>query len=162
LRIKKPVPQIQDNDRELDYVLEALDTLHLKFYNCIKEKDMEGANVCKILPRIKQRVLEGVYLVFSGVFPLGRDPSNHELWISAAMFGAVCQSEINELTTHVIATKVGTVKVNKAIERKLWIVKPEWFNVINQGYLNRYHSGVVRKKKIISLMTLFFLILTKK
>jgi RNA polymerase II subunit A-like phosphatase len=113
---------MQDNDNELESLSEALDTLHLKFYSQINQQPQ----VAQILPTIKQRVLAGCRIVFSGVFPLGKDPIYHELWISAIKFGAIAQLDIDETSTHLIAAKVGTVKCKKALEMKMWIVKPEW------------------------------------
>ncbi|KAJ2847913.1 CTD phosphatase Fcp1, partial [Coemansia brasiliensis] len=76
----------------------------------------------------KQRVLEGVTLVFSGVFPIdpgAPPPQQTELWWRAQSFGARCELEITDQTTHVVAGRIGTEKVNAARRRHRESTSPE-------------------------------------
>jgi RNA polymerase II subunit A-like phosphatase len=60
-------------------------------------------DVAEIMPRIKNDVLRGAVVVFSGIIPLGVDvlSSDFALWISS--FGAEVTTNVNRRTTHVIA-----------------------------------------------------------
>ena len=59
-----------------------------------------------IITELKREVLKGVSIVFSGFCPSNVDPSTTPHWISAEKYGAVCQANITETTTHLIAHKV--------------------------------------------------------
>ena len=120
-------PALVDNDRDLVFLEKVLINLHSTFYEKMDQNLVQQADVRVILPSIKNKILRGVKILFSGVIPLGMDPKAHDMWRHATLFGATCETELNDQVTHVIASKTGTAKVNNA--RKLphvWIVKPEW------------------------------------
>jgi RNA polymerase II subunit A-like phosphatase len=124
---QKPKPVMVDDDRDLLYIENALDTLHKRFYEIVDQGGDEP-DVRTILPVIKLQVLLDVHLVFSGIIPLGQNPESHELWIMATQFGAKCYTELDSQVTHVIAKKVGTAKVRQAQELEyVWVVKVEWY-----------------------------------
>ena len=78
-------------------------------------------DVKKVMPAMKQRVLGGVMMVFSGILPLGLDVMTHDLTRWSTSFGAQLVEKVTDKATHVIASRVGTAKVNKA--RKMSNVK---------------------------------------
>jgi RNA polymerase II subunit A-like phosphatase len=98
----KPRPILADNDTDLLHLSKALITLHKQFYTPSRSKP----DIRSILPSLKTPILAGCNLVFSGIIPLGIDPSKSDIWILATQFGARCDLEINSPTTHLIAKKV--------------------------------------------------------
>lgn len=103
--IPKARPILADNDQDLKHLSNALSKLHLEYFKT-NASGTAKADVAKILPSLKINVLKGVHLVFSGIIPLGVDPSHQEVWILATHFGAKCYMEITPMTTHLIAKKV--------------------------------------------------------
>ena len=85
-------------------------------------------DIKKLMPPMKQRVLRGVTIVYSGVLPLGTDVMRADMTRWANSFGAQVVEKLTEKTTHVIAARAGTAKVNKA--RKLSNVK-----IVGTGWL---------------------------
>lgn len=55
---------------------------------------------------MRLKTLNGAHIVFSSVIPLDTKPETTEIWKVAHMFGARCYTELNNLTTHVVAAKV--------------------------------------------------------
>jgi len=84
-------------------------------------------SVADILQEHRKDVLAGVNIVFSRVFPIHTDPTNHPLWTLAEDFGAKCSPTLTEETTHVVAAARTTDKVKEAIKRgNIRIVSPQW------------------------------------
>ncbi|KAI9886649.1 MAG: hypothetical protein M1823_001563 [Watsoniomyces obsoletus] len=80
-----------------------------------------------IMPPMKQSVLNGVRLVFSGVLPLGTDVQRSDIALWAKSFGAHVSEHVNRRTTHVIAGRNRTNKVRQAARRAhISIVTPFW------------------------------------
>ena len=135
---------LQDDDRELERVLTVLESVHEEYYSA-SEADR---NVEHIIPRMKEQVLPGCNIVFSGVIPLDQDTTRYEIsirhtadpiadvpvcraeiWRLALQFGATCANVLQTRTTHVVAAKNGTSKVNQARRRKgVHIVSPSWLD----------------------------------
>lgn len=57
---------------------------------------------------LRRKVLDGEYVVFSGIFPLGIDPSLHWLYKMTEKFGAVIKDQVDDRTTVVVAAIPGT------------------------------------------------------
>jgi RNA polymerase II subunit A-like phosphatase len=94
---------------------------------------------------MKSEVLQGCNIVFSGVIPLDKAPETcvfyylisacclslfyirSEVWQLAEQFGATCSHDLSRRTTHVIAARKGTSKVNSAQRRReISIVSLSW------------------------------------
>lgn len=71
-----------------------------------------GISVGKILKSMKQHVLRGCNITFSGLIPLN-DPAPHlqPLWRLAASLGGNISIEISSKTTHLVCTNATTSKV---------------------------------------------------
>ncbi|KAJ1673793.1 CTD phosphatase Fcp1 [Spiromyces aspiralis] len=83
-------------------------------------------DVTNILPIMKNAVLQDCRFVFSAVIPINPGmppPHRSDIWRWATEFGAECQLEIDDSTTHVVAGKPGTEKVHQA--RRLNIRDPK-------------------------------------
>ncbi|KAG0054606.1 Carboxy-terminal domain (CTD) phosphatase [Gryganskiella cystojenkinii] len=128
-KIKKPV--LDDNDDELRRVLEILENIHEEFYDA-RERFQQGesrkdAAVETIMGKMKNSVLQGVNILFSGVIPQGDVQEKAEIWRRAVTFGAECSTDLNRHVTHVVAAKAGTGKVTQARRQgNVTIVRPEW------------------------------------
>jgi RNA polymerase II subunit A C-terminal domain phosphatase len=83
-------------------------------------------DVKKILPPMKLKVLSGVTIVYSGVFPLGTDIHKTEQSIWAKTFGATVTDKISRDVTHLIASRPGTAKVKQAAKRGIKVVSLQW------------------------------------
>ncbi|KAL6710452.1 CTD phosphatase Fcp1 [Coniothyrium glycines] len=142
---------LNDNDRGLEIIEKNLNLVHQTFYDeYIKAKavpaggrvsELKGQkspkkrlpndiipDVTTIMPRIKEEVLDGAVVVFSGIIPLGVDvqTSDFAMWIKS--FGAEVSTSVNRRTTHVIANPDRkTTKVKKAARfPHIKIVNPDW------------------------------------
>jgi RNA polymerase II subunit A-like phosphatase len=83
-------------------------------------------DVKKVMPLMKQRILTGVKIVFSGVLPLGTDVQNADISTWAKSFGASIADKIARDVTHVIAVRPGTAKVKQAVKRGIKVVGTPW------------------------------------
>ncbi|KAJ2550355.1 CTD phosphatase Fcp1 [Coemansia sp. RSA 1933] len=116
----KPVrrPHLVDNDRELITIQDVLVQLHKEYYATLDPNhELPPPDVARILSMKKGAVLNGANLAFTGVFlinPGSPPPQRTDLWIWAQNFGARCELETSDHTTHVIAGKPGTEKVHAA------------------------------------------------
>ncbi|KAJ3750888.1 hypothetical protein DFH05DRAFT_1519055 [Lentinula detonsa] len=137
---------LENNDLELRRVNEILSEIHYKFFNAYdarskkpeepSQKRKSGSSksnkplydVTRIIPEMRSEVLKGVHLLFSSVIPLDTRPESTEIWRMANMFGAKCSTELTPETTHVVAAKRGTVKVDAARRRgNIKVVWLAWF-----------------------------------
>jgi len=98
---------------------------------------MKIPDLKEIIPETRKHVLKGVNIVFSGVVPTNVQLEKSRPYLLARALGAnVCKEVIFESegsplerTTHVVAAKFGTAKVNKALKRpKIFIVNPFWLD----------------------------------
>ncbi|KAJ3215454.1 Carboxy-terminal domain (CTD) phosphatase [Dinochytrium kinnereticum] len=128
-------PVLVDSDAELTYVERVLSDVHARFYEALERQNAspggagrgEEADVRVLMKGMREGILEGVKIVFSGVIPKEMDVRRHEAWRTATSLGAVCVDSINREVTHVVAAKAGTAKVNKAKQyRNIHIVSPQW------------------------------------
>lgn len=123
---------LHDDDEELTQLESILKEIHTRFFDAIKENLQTEADVKHVIPFMKERILGGTHLAFSGLIPLGVAPQSVELVRMATSFGADVQEQVDRKTTHLVAAKAGTLKVNKVQElnrrdgRKIEIVRPEW------------------------------------
>ncbi|KAF2268462.1 hypothetical protein CC78DRAFT_455070 [Lojkania enalia] len=142
---------LHDDDRGLEVIEENLRRVHRAFYDEYQKKRVgpQGGRIAELrgekspkkrvledfvpdvkilMPRIKQQVLGGCTVVFSGIIPLGMDvqASDFALWVKS--FGADVSLNVNRQTTHVIANPDRkTTKVKKAARYShIKIVNAEW------------------------------------
>ncbi|KAJ1756029.1 CTD phosphatase Fcp1 [Coemansia sp. RSA 1591] len=131
---------LTDRDRELMILETVLIKIHSQYYEQLDQPSTQSLpDLADILSAEKQHVLRGMTIVFSAVFPIGAGalpPHQNELWWRAQSFGARCELEITDKTTHVVAGKPGTEKVHAARRKHARtqtpeanvpiVVKPKW------------------------------------
>ncbi|KAJ1719339.1 CTD phosphatase Fcp1 [Coemansia erecta] len=109
--------RLVDNDRELFTLQNVLSDLHKSYYAALGDShEPPLPDVARLLSNVKHRVLDGVTIVFTAVFPINHNtpPHRSDLWLWATSFGARCELELSPRTTHVVAGKPGTEKVHLA------------------------------------------------
>lgn len=108
------------NDHELKRVEEILTEIYSDFYDAYDSRS-PGAetmplqcDVPLLIQEIKDQVLSGCVIVFTGVIAINQKPQDSEIWQNAEAFGAQCQVELDERVTHCVIGSVGTEKMRKA------------------------------------------------
>ncbi|GAB7350968.1 hypothetical protein MBLNU459_g1467t2 [Dothideomycetes sp. NU459] len=145
---------LQDTDNELEYLQQSLQSIHRAFFDDYERglSGLPGGRIAELRPgshkkrsvddlgnlpdvsgimaTMKQKILKGVHLVFSGVVPLGVDIHSHDLAIWSKSFGATISENITKRTTHVIASpQRRTAKVRHAAK------KPDRIKIVTQDWL---------------------------
>ena len=87
--------------------------VHAEYFRLLSSGHSEP-NVGSILCGIRKRVLSGVVILFSGVFPRGETaPHRKDIWIMAESLGAQCRcGELTDDITHVLGVKA-TLKMRQ-------------------------------------------------
>ncbi|KAL8973260.1 MAG: hypothetical protein Q9183_000060 [Haloplaca sp. 2 TL-2023] len=146
---------LEDHDRQLEYLERSLRLVHEKYFEQYSQPpapqqggrvaELRGSkrkqplvdtsdlaavpDVKSIMPSLKYAVLQGVFMVLSGVVPLGWDVQSSDLAMWARSFGASIENNITRKTTHLVAARNRTAKVRQALKRgkgKVKIVSPQW------------------------------------
>ena len=99
-----------------------MEDIHAEFYGHAADGTRD---VKAIIRSRREKVLEGVTIVFSGVIPRGLRAESFELWRLSEMFGATCSHEIAG-ATHLVTIRNDTDKVLQAMEAGLHIINPQW------------------------------------
>lgn len=123
-------------DDYLLYLEEILVSVHKTYYdmhNKMKKDKQKGIPDLKmVVPYVRSKVLNKTNIVFSSIIPTNCVPEGHYLWTLAESLGAQVTRELElekseQRTTHVVASKQGTVKVNLARRHKgMHIVSLDW------------------------------------
>lgn len=147
--VKEQTDADVDHDDYLLHLEEILQRIHTEFYNDYDQKKKhltEGEQIAlpdlkEIVPRVRRKVLHGVNIVFSGVIPTNIPAEKSKLYTVAKALGANVSNDVTfegsplERTTHVVASKHGTAKVNKALKsKKIWIVNPMWLYTCSERW----------------------------
>lgn len=120
--------EIEDPDDYLIYLEDILKKIHHKFYEAYdKMESGDVPDLKKVIPEVRSRVLEGCKLVFSGLVPTRTKLEHSKAYQVARSLGAVVTQDIEAESTHLVAVRPGTVKVNAGKKKKnLKIVTPDW------------------------------------
>ena len=136
----------EDTDDYLLYLEDILDRIHKKFYELYDEKlkykseneQIRLPDLKDVIPQVRSTTLAGCNIVFSGVIPTNTPIERSREYLVARSLGATIGRSVIvdgsplENTTHVVAAKMGTAKVNAALKaskkRKVYIVNPLWLS----------------------------------
>lgn len=124
--------EIEDTDDYLLYLEDILRTIHRAYYDLDDQykasaKPTNVPDLKTVVPYVKRKVLQGVNIVFSGVVPTQIPLERSRPYLVARSLGATVSDRVDITTTHLIAARLGTAKVNDARRQKgVMIVTPDW------------------------------------
>lgn len=110
---------------------EILEECHSRFFNSPDARGMSEdarlyppgsifrapADVKRILASIRRDVLRDCVITFTGVIPIGVDPSTAPEWMLAQRLGAKCSAEyVNGYTTHLVASPHRSAPTQKCVD----------------------------------------------
>ena len=135
----------EDEDDYLYYLEDILKRIHTTFFQMYESNDKKDKqpDLKTIIPYIRKKVLKGVNILFSGVIPTNYTLEKSRAYTVAKALGAKVhtvfvskeQAKEGEQTTHVVAMRQGTQKVNQAAKHKdVFIVKPDWLWSCNERW----------------------------
>ncbi|KRT84510.1 hypothetical protein AMK59_1798 [Oryctes borbonicus] len=127
-KIEDEYLDVEDPDDYLLYLEDILKKIHTQFY---KEYDQlecgQVPDLKQVIPGVRAQVLKGCNLVFSGLVPTHIKLINSKAYQVAKSLGANVTQDLQEDTTHLVAVRPGTAKVNAGRRRKnIKIVTPDW------------------------------------
>ncbi|KAI5124127.1 hypothetical protein M0805_000940 [Coniferiporia weirii] len=137
---------LKNDDDELVRIGQLLDEVHKRFFaaydNRLPESNASRRrrsvaqrevpyDVKFIIPNLRKNTFKDLHILFSGVIPTNMrvDHEMTEIWRMARAFGATCHKDLTEDVTHVVTSKRGTQKVEKARSLKgVFVVWVQWFS----------------------------------
>lgn len=125
----------EDTDDYLLHLEEILKRVHTAYYDMYDQSNKNDSkqlpDLKNIIPYVKKKVLKGINIVFSGMFPLNMPMEKSKAFTVAKALGANVQNDIvtddQNATTHLVAAKPGTGKHRTALKTKgLKVVNGDW------------------------------------
>lgn len=111
--------EIDDPDDYLIYLEDILKRIHTAFYD---EFDKMESGVVpdlkQVIPTVRSQILKGTKLVFSGLVPTQIKLEQSKAHQVARSLGAIVTQDIEDDTTHLVAVRPGTAKVNAGRRKK--------------------------------------------
>ncbi|VVC97019.1 unnamed protein product [Leptidea sinapis] len=124
--------EVEDSDDYLIYLEDILKRIHKQFYDMYDSLGQHQIPDLKfIIPEVKGQVLAGTSLVFSGLVPTHQKLETSRAFLVARGLGAEVTQDFTEKTTHLVAVRSGTAKVNTSRrmgegKSKVQVVTPDW------------------------------------
>lgn len=120
--------EIEDPDDYLMYLEDILKRIHHVFYEKFDRMEAGAVPDLKtVIPEVRSQVLRGTKLVFSGLVPTHVKLEQSKAYQVARSLGAEVTQDLEDDTTHLVAVRPGTAKVNAGRrKRNLKIVTPDW------------------------------------
>lgn len=129
---------LHDTDNELMMLEPVLSRLHSNYYkhfddvvkrrggfNNVRERDLPDVGV--IMPEMKDKVLDGCVILFSGYIDYSTNFDNFVIVQWARSFGAIVVAEMIDSVTHVVSKSNTTTKARKAFTKpKIKVVSIAW------------------------------------
>ena len=167
----KPVVEIKDPDTFLLQLADILERVHTIFYKqydntATSEKEYVIPDLKQIIPELRHSILRNCRILFTGVIPTNAPPRKNAEWRTARAFGATIHTELvpgldscneddtSSATTHVIAGKPGTTKLQEASRLPgvkivntnwLWACAEQWKKVDEAEYMFNVPKGKKRR-----------------
>lgn len=123
-------------DDYLLYLEDILLNIHKEYYKMYDKMKSEGEkripDLKMVVPQVRSKVLKGCNLVFSSIIPTNLHPETSRFWMLGESLGAKVTLDLvvddsEDRTTHVVASKLGTAKVNAAKRHEgIFIVSLDW------------------------------------
>ncbi|OEL32959.1 RNA polymerase II C-terminal domain phosphatase-like 4 [Dichanthelium oligosanthes] len=113
----------REHDGSLAVVLEVLKRVHKGFFDSV----LDGAppDVTEAIREVRRQVLLGCTVAFSWLNDL-EDAMHTPMWKLAERLGAVCEVDVGETVTHVVAEDPVTKKAQWARDNNKFLVSTEW------------------------------------
>ncbi|TPX30910.1 hypothetical protein SeMB42_g07846 [Synchytrium endobioticum] len=121
-----------EDDQELEYIERVLLVIHDTYFRLYDAGYMP--NVAAIMKALRKTVFAGCGILFSSIIPITlSSPEQHEMYKLAEDFGATIVRDFPASShepvrniTHVVAGKLGTDKVLRALKAGVPVVKLDW------------------------------------
>ena len=84
-------------------------------------KNQKLPDVRQICESLRSQVLAGCRLVLSGVVPNNMRPDDHRFVKNAKLLGAEIRGQIDDQTTHLVCTRIGTTKYREAKKKNITV-----------------------------------------
>ena len=131
---KSAAEEVEDNDDYLLYLEDILRTVHKAYYDLHDQAasaspatPAKAPDLKMVIPYVRRKTLHGVSLVMSGVVPTHVPLERSKPYLLARALGASVTTEVCAATTHLVAARLGTAKVNDARRRAgVALVTPDW------------------------------------
>ena len=121
---------VEDTDDYLLYLEDTLKNIHTAYYKAYDQMKGSGKtpDLKVVIPSVKRLSLKGTSIVFSGVIPTNVPLERSKPYLVAKSLGAEVTDKIYSKTTHLVAARTGTAKVNEAKKRakNVHLVTPDW------------------------------------
>lgn len=118
--------EVEDPDDYLLYLETILKKIHQRFYTHYDATKLTP-DLKILIPKIRNEVLVGKTLVFSGMVPNQQKLEQSRAYLIAKSLGANVRQQLTDDTTHLVAVTAGTFKVNAARKRTdIHVVTPDW------------------------------------
>ena len=121
---------VEDTDDYLLYLEDTLKNIHTAYYKAYDQMKGSGKtpDLKEVIPDVKRLSLKGTSIVFSGVIPTNIPIKRSKPYLVARSLGAEVTDKIYRKTTHLVAARTGTAKVNEAKKRakNVHLVTPDW------------------------------------
>jgi len=152
---KGPFIICSPQDNHLRSMYNVLASVHQHFFNNFNSTTTTTTlsrtiNIKYNLKWRRDKVLCGIHLLFSGVFPLGTNPREQTLWKHTEYYGATCYENWHDNITHLVAARAGTDKVLEAERRgNIFVVTPNWLydSLAHWIRLPEIDFKLIRKKR---------------
>ncbi|GMK53590.1 hypothetical protein CspeluHIS016_0101760 [Cutaneotrichosporon spelunceum] len=111
---------LNDEDSELERVGGILHVIHSQYYQAYDRRDPTSdtlpmlCDTTLIIQELKDQVLQGCVIGFTGVIPIHTAPEQSETWKSAESFGAQCVKDLTPSMTHLVTANLQTKKMHDA------------------------------------------------
>ncbi|BEJ13915.1 hypothetical protein CspHIS471_0310890 [Cutaneotrichosporon sp. HIS471] len=111
---------LKDDDVELERVGGILRVIHSQYYEAYNRRDPTSdtlpmlCDTTLIIQELKDQVLHGCVIGFTGVIPIHTPPEDYETWKVAESFGAQCVKDLAPSMTHLVTANLQTKKMHDA------------------------------------------------
>ena len=134
-KVEDDLLHVEDTDDYLMYLEDTLKAIHKAYYEAYDKEQALGfkdktppPDLKQVIPSVKKQALKGTSIVFSGVIPTHIMLERSKPYLVAISLGAQVTDRITKCTTHLVAARTGTAKVNEARKRakNVHLVTPDW------------------------------------
>ncbi|WVZ73300.1 hypothetical protein U9M48_021625 [Paspalum notatum var. saurae] len=141
----------REHDGALAVVLDVLNRVHKGFFDSVHDHDGHCADVRAVIKEVRSQVLRGCTVVFSLSESLDEDELAYEedspIWDLADELGAVCELDVDDTITHVIAEDPDTEKAQWARDNAKFLVNPDWIKAAGFSWRRQDELDFPAKKE---------------